>query len=1050
MKKRTVQFLGLIEVVILLGALTIFTLQNPNTLILFLNYATKELDLSYSSVEGNLLKNIKVKNITYKGKQLTKEAVIDWNIKALLTASLKIDEISIKELNIPVTEEWIDDLRKKFHRSDTTSSVTHIPSVEISSIFFSALPFENHSVKVNRIELFAKNLRGNLKHLDVGFFSFLTESNYADITALGKLEKSRLSFEKLWLEKIDIAKIRAFMKSRKKSPQKQPSTPPAYRRFIQEIFANSVIVYIKPLHAGHYQISQSSIALRELRTTDMQHFNAQKVFIKATTNMWHISSYGTLKENTLRTKARVTLIDQYFKRFVPFFNFNAIQPVTADLKVNKEGLSGDFATRTSQLMIRKYRDINASIPKLTAHVDFNFQKLDMQGAINATLCTRYTPSAHVNGHIYYNREKHFFYDGNLSVPKVSALPAQLVTLLEKSDITFHGNTKKVAADLHNDYLTAHYDGTNYIRTNLHVASHPLPLHRFFPKLPETLHETEASITGDIPVNFKKFMPLKPRFSITSNLFDINGTAIVGKQTEAHLRLTKAKQSLLTTLLPKLRQNTLFPAHLDLTYLNRKSHAVLKNKNAKIVLNQNFATSRTDAAFQEGPHTLSLHGDLNNDCNITFQSPSLREFQDFIHRFYRFKKLPLDGDIRLDTTLHKLRKADAVLHGKWFVYEYKPNRFLFAEKIRMEAAYADRALRLKRYIFNTYLDRDRIFFANRTSVAHFTNKKIVVNRFYINDLARVKGSYDYTGQSGIFTLKTKNYHYNDLEGNFYFDANLDITLSPKNNDIEGEVVLNKGTITYAPRKKHYVQDKDIIILQNQKVVVKEEDKLSLDVSVVSKRPIYYKIPNTDVKLEIDLKIWKEINKDPELLGMVKILSGTHVQGGKEFELESGEILFAGSPLNPYLSIRAIHRSDPYTIYVNITGQLDAPIINFSATPYLNQSDILSLLLFNSTTGELMSGNQDTSKTAISMFGSVFAKEIVQNFGIKLDKLVLTTTEEGKLGVELGKKLSKKVTLVYINDIVQTIKIRYKMSDHFETDFIFSPDNSGVDLIYKDEY
>ena len=189
---------------------------------------------------------------------------------------------------------------------------------------------------------------------------------------------------------------------------------------------------------------------------------------------------------------------------------------------------------------------------------------------------------------------------------------------------------------------------------------------------------------------------------------------------------------------------------------------------------------------------------------------------------------------------------------------------------------------------------------------------------------------------------------------------------------------------------------------------------------------------------------------ELLGIVRILSGTHTQNGKEFELENSEILFGGDPLNPILNIRALHRSDPYTIHVNINGQLDTPSINFSSTPYLNQSDILSILLFNSTTQDLIGGNQDSSKTAISMFGTLFANEIVQNFGIKLDRLVLTTTEEGTIGVEIGKKLSKNVTIIYINDIVQTIKIRYKLSNHFEADFLFSPENNGIDIIYKDEY
>ena len=1051
MKKRTVQFLGLIEIIILIGALTLFTLQNPNTLILFLNYATKQLDLSYSEVRGNLLKTIQVKNISYKGKLLTEEAVIDWDLKALLTASLKIDEISIKKLNIPVTQLWIEDLREKFHHEkESSSKITEIPTIEVSEIFFSALPFSNDNIKVERIELFAKKIRGDLSHINIGFFSFLTESNYANITALGKLEENTLSFEKLWLEKIDIQKIRKQFKATKKTQNTTAKKSPAIKqKFIKEIFADNMIIYIKPLHQGHYQIDQSIVAIRKLRTEDLKHFNADKVFIDAVTNMWKLSSEGKLENNTLITKVDLSLIDKYFKRFVPFFNHNAIKPITIDLKVNKKGLSGHLTTRAgTAFLIKKYRDINLSIPKLDGYVDFDFQTLLMKGDINATVRSKYTPKSKVNGHIYF--DKHFFYDGNISIPAVNVLPQPLISMLRNSNISFHGNTKKIEAFLQSDHLTAHYDGADYIHTNLHIETKALKLKNIFDKIPPSLHEATASFKGNIPVNFKKFMPLKPHFTVYSNLFDINATATISKKTDLKLHLTQTKDSLLHKLLPKLREKNLFPAQVQLSYHEQKSTINIQNRFTQILINQDFNTGKTAATLNEQPHKLSLSGDIAKDCNITFQTPSLREFQDFVQNFYRFKKLPMDGDIKLDATMKNLNNIDTKLKGKWFVYEYKPNKFLFGEKIRINASWFNNRLTLKNYIFNTFLDRDRIFFANKASSAIFTQKQMKIEHFYINDLALFYGKYNYKTAKGLFHLKTKNYHYNDIEGNIYFDANLDIELSKENNDIEGEVVLNRGTITYAPRKEHYVQDEDIIILQDQKVVVKEKDTLSLDISLLTKSPIYYKIPNTEAKLELDLKFWKEINKELELLGMVKILSGTHTQGGKEFELEPGEILFGGSMLNPYLNIRAIHRSDPYTIYVNINGQLDAPIINFSSTPYLNQSDILSLLLFSSTTNELMSGEQDTSKTAISMFGSVFAKEIVQNFGIKLDKLVLTTTEEGKLGVELGKKLSKKVTLIYINDIIQTIKVRYKLSDHFESDFIFSPDNSGIDIIYKDEY
>ncbi len=1028
----------------------LFALQNPNTLTLFLNYATKELELTYGSVEGNLLKNIRIEDIRYKGEQLTQEAIVDWNIKALLTASLKIDEISIKKLNIPVTQRWIEVLRRKY--ASSKSRKIHIPEVEISEIFFSASPFENQSISIDRIELFAKKIKGNLAHADVGFISFLAESNYANITALGDLKNGRLHFEKLWLEKINIDKLIALRKKDKNVTQPSSDKTKSLlerQAIIRKIVADSVVVYIHPWAHGHYQVKSASVALRELNTTDLRNFSAHKIFINADTNIWKLDATGNLKSNTLFATANVVLDDTYFKRFVPFFNHNAITPITVKLQLDQNAIHGDlYARANNTLLISKYRDINLSFPQINAHVDFDFQKLFMRGEINASLASAYTQNATLRGNIFYDHG--FFYDGNLSIPHVRRLPTPLPILLKESSVTFKGDTQTINANLQSPLIRAHYGGEDYLHPTLKIRTVRLTPQNLHLKIPDLFQKAYAQIETRFPIRFKHFLPLKPNIQINSNLFDANATAIVDRSFDASVTLKHPQDSLLHEMLPALRQKAIFPANLHINYHNGRLSTTLKNSKLHLSYSYNFQTGITDAMMHHPLHPIHLYGNLSKDCNLSFQTPSLREFQDYLLQFYRFEKLPMDGEIHLQTTLHAMQAADLKLRGKWFVYEYKPAKFLFAEKIDAAAHYEKSRLTLRHYTFNTYLDRDRRFFATKPSSARFKLPHLTIEKFLINDQATVRGFYNINKHNGHLNAGAKNYHYHDIEGDIRFDANIDMTLTKDETDIEGDLFLNEGTITYAPKKTHYVQDEDIIIIQDQKVTVKEKDTLSLDISVSSRKPIRYKIPDTDLRLALDLKIWKDIDQPLELLGMVKILDGTHLQNGKEFEIESSEIMFGGPPLNPYLNIRALHRSDPYTIYVTITGQLDAPQINFSASPYLTQSDILSLLLFNSTTEELTSSGQDTSKTAISMFGSIFAKEIVRTFGIKLDKLVLTTTEEGKLGVELGKKISKKVTLIYINDIVQTIKIRYKLTDHFESDFVFSPDNSGIDIIYKDEY
>jgi translocation and assembly module TamB len=1022
----------------------------------FINYTTKHMDLTYDQVSGNLLKTITLKNVRYKDKILCTEASINWNLRALLTATLKIDEISILDLDIPLTEQWIEHLREKFGSSD--KSPENIPTIEVSQVVFSAKPFENKTIKVSRIELQANDIKGDLRHVDVGFFSFLTESDYADITALGKLVDSELFFEKLWLANIDIEKIATFIHSRikhesdedkKKSQERNPS-------LIKSLLIDDLIVYTKPLKYRHYDIKNWSLSIRQLATEDLKNFNAAHVYIDAITNMWSLSSSGRIQNNHLYTEADVEMNDSYFKRFVPFFDFTSINPIKLYIDVDQNGLNGKLYAKSPALLIKKYQDLQVSVPDLHALVTFNFKTLQMEGSIGADIRSKYTPHAKLDGGIYYDRTKHFRYDGVLSIPHFTALPEPVITLLEDSNITFEGNSTTVQANIKNRLLEGTYGGENYVKPQIHLTTKELTPTLFIAKdtkLPQKLKPLLFKIDTKAILNYKAFLPIKPDISITSNVADVEAAAIIGKTVKLTANLKQTKGSLIRKEWPNIIEKNLFPLDfkLDLDYRAAKGSASLKNRFFHIDAQHNFANTNTHAALLlDKQHSLTIDGNMQKDCNLTLKTASLRELQQTAHKLYRFQKLPMDGDITATAKMHNLSSLSAQIKGKWFIYEYKPNRFLFAEKIAIDAKYENDRLTIANYHFNTYLDRDRYFFAQKPSTIRFDKKRITIDTFFINDYGIINGWYDLASKRGKLQAKAKNYHYKDFEGDLYFDTNLEITLSTQNTDVEGEITINRGTITYEPKKEHNIHDDDIIIIQNQKKRLKEDDKLSLDISIVTKRPIYYKIPGTDVKLTLDLKIWKELHHPLELLGIVRILSGTHTQSGKEFELEPSEILFGGDPLNPYLNIRAIHHSDPYTIYVNINGQMETPSINFNSSPYLNQSDILSILLFNTTTEDLIAGNQDNSKTAISMFGSVFAKEIVQNFGIKLDKLVLTTTEEGKLGVELGKKISKKVTLIYINDIVQTIKIRYKLSDHFETDFIFSPDNSGADIIYKDEY
>jgi translocation and assembly module TamB len=503
-------------------------------------------------------------------------------------------------------------------------------------------------------------------------------------------------------------------------------------------------------------------------------------------------------------------------------------------------------------------------------------------------------------------------------------------------------------------------------------------------------------------------------------------------------------------------NKLFPADLNLSYQAQQLNITLDGKKHRI--KDDFSYDINHSTLQNyltlAGEDITLKGDINH-LQLTAKIESLKTLQERLAPLYHFEKKPYDGALEINATITDTSQIEADIQSKWLVYEYSLNNFAFAEKVDLKLSQEGENLTLKSYSFNTYLDEDRRFFASKPSYFNLHQQKLSIESFWVNDQLRTFGAYDFQQQTGAFDTQTNQYHYKGKEGDITFRTSLQTTLDADKTHIQGNFHILKGLITYQSLNTHEIQSPDIIIIQEEKARLERakesKSKLSLDITITSQQPLSYKVPKIDVALTPDIKIWKRPKKEVELLGRTTIHQGSYDEGNKHFDVLAGEILFGGDMHNPYLNIKAKHTNDPYVIDIDITGNLDAPIINFSANPYLSQSDILAMLLFSTTTESLFEGKKSSSSNqAITMLGNTFAKEIIKNFGLTLDRLVISTNEEGGLGIEVGKKVSQKITVIYSNDIVQSLKVRYQHSKHIETDIMISPESTGIDFIFKSEH
>ncbi len=110
-------------------------------------------------------------------------------------------------------------------------------------------------------------------------------------------------------------------------------------------------------------------------------------------------------------------------------------------------------------------------------------------------------------------------------------------------------------------------------------------------------------------------------------------------------------------------------------------------------------------------------------------------------------------------------------------------------------------------------------------------------------------------------------------------------------------------------------------------------------------------NINLRAFGDLYLYKDPAKPMYVNGSFDSLSGTYVFQGRRFDLDPvSSITFRGD-LNPELYVAVNRLISGVETRVQIVGPLQQPELRLTSTPPLDPSDILSLIVFNTSTNEL---------------------------------------------------------------------------------------------------
>jgi len=171
-------------------------------------------------------------------------------------------------------------------------------------------------------------------------------------------------------------------------------------------------------------------------------------------------------------------------------------------------------------------------------------------------------------------------------------------------------------------------------------------------------------------------------------------------------------------------------------------------------------------------------------------------------------------------------------------------------------------------------------------------------------------------------------------------------------IEGILTLSQGELNWKDNNIDIPTDPSELLSQLSNL------KGDIDLEVKFLDDFIAKTNDFDLKLVGGLKVQGALSA-PRINGGLQIKQGYVTFLDKNFRVSDGKVIFADSTgEDMILDIRAKTEIDDIDVFVDISGILAQPMVTFSSSPVLSESEIISLLMFNKNYAGLAEGEMET--------------------------------------------------------------------------------------------
>jgi translocation and assembly module TamB len=240
-----------------------------------------------------------------------------------------------------------------------------------------------------------------------------------------------------------------------------------------------------------------------------------------------------------------------------------------------------------------------------------------------------------------------------------------------------------------------------------------------------------------------------------------------------------------------------------------------------------------------------------------------------------------------------------------------------------------------------------------------------------------------------------------------------------------------------------------------------EKLTLDVTVTVPDNFWIRHPNANIELKGKLNVSKNPAADLSVTGMVQVVRGWVGLQGRRFTLTEGTIVFTGGkPSDATVDVTAEYRVNNYLVNAEVTGTAEKPRLALTSQPQLEQSDILSLLLFGKPVADLTTGQQVSLQQSAIDVGAGFAaatvgKAVSEALGLEALGLDLSdisfTGGQVRFGRYVGDRTYLSVAQQVAGERRSEVTVEYQFAPDWRVGATSASEGrSGVDIIWQKRY